>query len=152
MIDVPGSNKLPVALRLLPLVIVPAGYLALVPWLKDVGGPATVTIISAAVAIFVMGYANYFAYSHQRKLDEVQRAGASFAAQWGMSVGQILFVLLVLLPPVQDFATWLVNSVEGDAADSGTVVFAMVLGFCGLVVLQTIGTVIVNLVWWTAKQ
>ena len=47
-----------VALELLPVVLVPVAFLAASPWLKTTIGGPMVSLIGAAVAIFVMGYAN----------------------------------------------------------------------------------------------
>jgi hypothetical protein len=36
--------------------------------------------------------------------------------------------------------------------DRSVVVFAMALGFMGVVMLQAIATVVVNVIWWKSKQ
>ena len=102
-----------VALELLPVVLVPVAFLAASPWLKTTIGGPMVSLIGAAVAIFVMGYANYFAFRRQREQDEVQKASAGFAAQWAMPAGQAAFVLLLMLPPFGDLATALVREFGG---------------------------------------
>lgn len=149
-----NADKRRAALEFLPLVLVPVAFLAISPWLKMIGGPM-VSLVSAAAAIFVMGYANFYAFRRQRGLDEVQKASAGVAAQWGMPVGQAAFVLLLMLPPFIDFTTAVVTKFAGDPGtivDRSVVVFAMTLGFCGVVLLQGIGMLVVNVIWWKSKQ
>jgi hypothetical protein len=102
-----------------------------------------------------MGYVNYWAFRHQRLQDEVHKASAGFAAQWAMPIGQAAFVLLLLLPPFGDVATALVMDLAGDpgaAVDRKIVVLAMTFGFCGVVFLQAVGLVVLNVIWWKSKQ
>lgn len=144
-----------VALGLLPVVLVPVAFLAASPWLKTTTGGPMVSLIGAAVAIFVMGYANYFAFRLQRGQDEVQKASAGFAAQWAMPAGQAAFVLLLMLPPFGDLATALVRDWAGEpgaAVDRKVIVFAMMFGFGLVVLLQTIGLFIVTSIWWMDKR
>lgn len=150
----PTAPKMREALWILPLVLVPSAFLVALPWLKTIGKPGAI-LVTVAVVIFVVSYANYLAFRHQRRLDEVQRAGGAFAAQWGVPVGQAAFALLLVLPPFQEFATIVVSKF---AADPGTtvkgivVVFSLALGFIAVVLLQTIGTFIVHAIWWTDKR
>jgi hypothetical protein len=142
-------------LRVLPLVLVPVVFLAAIPWLKSTVGGPMVNLAAAATAIFLMGYATYISVRQQRGLDEVQRAGGQYAAQWGLQVGPIALVLLIMLPPFQDFATAIVSglaSEPGDVADRKVVMLAMTMGLCGVVLFQSIATVIVNVMWLSSKE
>src|SRR5579862_5563982 len=142
------------ALWILPLVVVPIAFFAAIPWLKSIGKPMAILVAAAAV-IFAMSYANDLSFRAQRRLDEVQKAGAAFAAQWGAPAGQVAFGLLLVLPPFKDFATATVSKFAvhpGANVDGAVVVLSLALGFCALVVLQAIGTTVVHAIWWTAKR
>ena len=142
------------ALWILPVVLVPATFFAAIPWLKTISQPMALLVTAAAV-IFVMSYANYLSFRAQRGLDEVQRAGAAFAAQWGVPAGQAVFCLLLVLPPFKAFTTTVVSRVAADPGvtlDGTVVVATLALGFCGVVLLQAIGTVVVQAIWWTVKR
>jgi hypothetical protein len=142
------------ALWFLPIVLVPAALFAAIPWLKTIGHPMVI-LVTAAVVIFVMSYTNYLSFRSQRRLDEVQRAGVAFAAQWGPPAGQAAFGLLLVLPPFKDFMTAVVDKVAVDpgmTVDGTVVVVSLALGFCGVVLLQAIGTVVVQAIWWKVKQ
>jgi len=107
------------------------------------------------VVVFVMTYANYLSFRAQRRLDEVQKAGAAFAAQWGAPAGQVAFGLLLVLPPFKDFATAVVGRFAGHPgmpADGTVVVLSLALGFCAIVLLQGVGTAVVHAIWWTARR
>ena len=141
-------------LRFLPIVVVPVAFLAALPWLKTISHPMAL-LVAAAVVIFAMSYANYLSFRCQRRLDEVQKAGAAFAAQWGAPVGQAAFALLLVLPPFKDFATAIVSKFPvhpGMTVDGTVVLISLALGFCGVVLLQAIGTAIVHTIWWTVKR
>lgn len=142
------------ALLVLPAVLVPVAFFAAMPWLKNLDR-TTVLLITAATAIFEMAYANYLSYRAQRGLDEVQRAGGAFAHQWGAPAGHVIFVLLLLLPPVQEAVSALVTRFAADhgaGSDRMVVVLAMMLGFCAVVLLQAIGACVVQAIWWSAKR
>ncbi len=145
------------ALWILPVVLVPAALLAALPWLKRVSYPMAILVTAAAV-IFAMSYANYLTFRAQRGLDEVQKAGAVFAAQWGPAAGQVAFGLLLVLPPFKDFATAVVSAFVNKfvghpmTVDGTAVVLSLALGFVVLVALEAIGRVAVHAMWWTAKR
>jgi hypothetical protein len=148
---------MPAVLKLLPLVLVPIAFFASIPWLKTLSAEQSL-LITAAVATFVIGYANYFTFRYQQGLDEVESASVGFAAQWGVPAGQALFVLLLLFPPFQAFATSVVNQFitefannPGATVDRTAVILAMALAFCSIVVLQTIGTLVVYMFWWKSR-
>lgn len=139
-------------LAVLPLVIVPVAFLALAPWLKTAIGGSMTLVAAAAAAIFVMGYSLYLSTCWQRGLDEVQAAGGQVAAKWGMSIGPMIFVLLLLLPPFLDMATALIGDAAGVAANRKVVTLALTFGFGGVVILQTLAMIVINLLWWKARR
>jgi hypothetical protein len=140
-------------LRVLPLVIVPAAILIGGPWLKAAAGPVATLIAGGVAAVFMVVYANYLAFLVQRRQDEVQQASTGFAAQWGMAAGQAVFVALLVMPGFTDFVAVTVRDMAGRTAPDGKlVVLAMTAGFCALVLLQSIGSVVMRAVWWRAKR
>lgn len=142
------------ALWILPVVLVVGAFLAAIPWLQTISQPIAI-LVTAAVVIFGTSYANYLSFRAMRRLDEVQKAGAAFAAQWGAPAGQAAFCLLLVLPPFQDFATAVVSKFAvhpGMTVDRTAIVVSMALGLFVLVLLEAIGRVVVLKVWWTDKQ
>jgi hypothetical protein len=147
-------SNLRIALWLFPVVLVVGGFLAATPWLKSLDDNL-VLLLTAAAAVFVMGYAVYLSARFRSGLDEVQKASSDFAAQWGPSAGHIAFVLLLLLPPFGTFMTSIVTDVAADpgtTVDPTVVVFSMAMGFVGVVLLQSVGTVVVSATWWMTKR
>ncbi len=138
-------------LWILPVALVVIAFFAALPWLKAMSDALALTI-TAAVVVIVMGYANYLAFRAQRGLDEVQQAGAAFATRWGASVGQAAFGLLLVLPPFKDAAVAIVGKIAASPVDGTVVLVSLALAFCTVVILQAIGTVVVQAFWWTAKQ
>lgn len=151
------TRKFPrLAVWLFPVVIVlvVGGFFAAMPWLKSLDKAAAL-LITAAVAVLVMGYSLYVSTRWQRSLDEVQKASAGFATQWGMAGGSIAFALLPLFPPFQSLMVSLVTrfaAAPGTTVETSVVVFSMTLGFMGVVLLQTIGTLIMSVIWWNARR
>ena len=142
------------ALWILPLALVPVAFFAAIPWLKTIGHPMVI-LITAAVVIVLMSYANYLSFRAMRRLDEVQKAGAAFAAQWGAPAGQAAFGLLLVLPPFRDFVTAVVSKFPvhpGVTVDGTVVAVSLALGFMGIVLLQSIGTLVAHTIWWTVKR
>jgi len=141
-------------LGVLPLIVVPAAFVAALPWLTSIDKTAAM-LAAWAAAIIVMSYATYLSIRVHRGLDEVQKAGAAFAAQWGMAAGSMTFVLLLMLPPCRDFAIALIRDGAGALgadSDRTVVVLALTFGGCGVVLLQAVGTLVVSSIWWRAKQ
>jgi hypothetical protein len=141
---------------LLVFVLLAFALAAAKPWLKSTIGDLAFDLVAAALAILGMGYGSYLAFRFHGGLDEVQRAGSEFAARWSLPAGQTAFCLLLFLPPVKDLMTSLVIEFGGPGpgmtVDRSVVVFAMVLGFLGVVMLQAIATVVLNAIWWKSKQ
>lgn len=65
-------------LRFSPLVILPAIFFALAPWLDD-QSDAVETIASVGFAVLLLGYCVYLAARVNRTFDEVQIAGQRIA-------------------------------------------------------------------------
>ena len=141
---------------LLVFMLLIAALAAAKPWLKATIGDLAFDLVVLAVAILGMGYATYLATRFHRRLDEVHKAAAEFAARWSLPAGQTAFCLLLFLPPVLDLMTSLVieygDPGPGMTVDRSVVKFAMVLGFLGVVMLQAIATVVFNAIWWKSKQ
>jgi hypothetical protein len=137
-------------------VLLVVAVIAAKPWLKPTIGRPMFSLVVAAVTILGMGYANYLSFRIHRGLDEVHKASAEFAARWSMPAGQAAFALLLFLPPFKDFMTSLVIEFGGPGpgmtVDRSVVVFAMALGFMGVVMLQGISTIVFNAIWWRSKQ
>ncbi len=140
------------ALKVLPLVIVPVAFLTSAPWLKAAAGNTVTLLVAAAAAIFVMGYSLYLSACWERKLDEMQMAASAYAAKWGWVAGAMAFVLLLMLPPFQNFATGLIGNLTGAAVDRTAILLAITFGSVGVVLLQTLGLIIVNIFWWRARR
>lgn len=143
-------------LWILPLLLLPIGFFAALPWLKTINQTIAISI-SAVLTILAMSYANYLGFRALNRLDEVQKAGAAFAAQWGAPAGQAVFALLLMLPSFQSFATATVSAVTGTFAPEATGITVVVLcslavGFAILLILQSIGTVVVQAMWWAFKR
>ena len=143
-----------VAFWILPIAVIPAAFFAASPWLKTVSQPMMVLITAAAV-LFGMCYINYLSFRAMRRLDEVQKAGAAFAAQWGPVAGQVVFGLLLVLPPFTDFATSFVSRLPlqpGATVEGTLVVLSLSLGFVVLLALEAIGRVVVHTIWWKVMR
>jgi hypothetical protein len=144
------------ALGLLVFVLLIVALAATKPWLKPTIGGPMFTLVVAAVTILGMGYANYLSFRFHGALDEVHKASADFAARWSMPAGQAALVFLLFLPPFRDLMTSLVIEFAGPGpgmtVDRSVVVFAMALGFMGVVMLQGIATMVFTVIWWKSKQ
>lgn len=144
------------ALGLLAFVLVIASLAAAKTWLKPAMGDPLFTLLVAVVTITGMGFVNLWLFRYHNGLDEVHKAGAEFAARWSMPAGQAAFVLLLFLPPFRDLMTSLVVQYGGPGpgmvVDRSVVVFAMALGFMGVVMLQAIATMVFSAFWWKSKQ
>lgn len=141
-------------LWVLPLVVLGVAFVASIPWLTTISQPIAI-LITAAVVIFGMSYGNYLGYRALRGLDEVEKAGADFAAQWGAPLGHAAFCLLLVLPPFQNFMTAVVSRLAagpGTTVDVTVIVTTLSFGFFAIVLLESVGGVIVQVLWWTFKR
>jgi hypothetical protein len=142
------------ALWILPVVLVVGAFFAALPWLKTISQPVAI-LVTATVVIFAMSYMNYISFRAMRRLDEVQKAGAAFAAQWGAPAGQVAFGLLLVLPPFIDVTTAVAHNFavhSGMPGDRTVVVVSLALGLVVLVFLESIGRVVVHAIWWKVRQ
>jgi len=134
-------------------MIVPALFLTVAPWLKTAIGGGMTSLIAAGLAMSVMAYSLYLSFRAQHCLDEVQLAGGQFAARWGMGIGAVAFAMLSMLPPFWDFAAALLRDAADDSgASRRIIILAVMFGFGGVVILQTIGMFVAKLMWWRARR
>jgi hypothetical protein len=109
--------------------------------------------VAVAFAIFVVSYSISHAIRVHRSLDEVQKAGAMFSAQWGFVAGAMAWLLLTALPPFRALAIHLVRDWADDPQATGKViVFAMTVGFCGVAIMQSISVIVMRAIWWKSKR
>jgi hypothetical protein len=152
----PSSPRRARLWTIVPLLLVALGFVFATPWIKSTFGATTVGLTAALLAVVVMGYANFLAYRYEAGLDEVQRAGSSFATKWGASAGQFAFVVLMILPPVRDFVVETVIGLSGDPGAGldgrATAIGFIFFGFCGVVLLQALGTLVFSVIWFRSKQ
>ena len=137
------------ALWLSPAVILVVSFFAAIPWLKQQDDPF-VLALSAAVAIFVMGYAHFISHRQQRHLDEVQVASAGFASSRGWVWGATASVVLLMMPPVTnsliDFANRL-STGSPDMPDRGAVHLALFFGLILVVLTQLASIALAAAIW-----
>lgn len=138
-----------------PIPIVMAAFFASLPWTKGMDD-AVLRSITVGCSLFVMAWAIFVSTRVERGLDEVQQASNRFGTRYGMTAGTFAFALLLMLPPFREFATAFVieygNPGPGMTVDRSVVVFAMMLGFMGVSLLQMIGMIVMTAIWWKAKQ
>lgn len=132
-----------------PVVIVAVGFFAAIPWLKQ-QNDTFVLALTAAVSIFVMGYALFISHRLQRDLDEVQIASAGFASSRGWVWGATATVLLLMLPPVTNGLTDLANMMSTgspDGSDRGAVQLALFFGLMLVVFMQLLAVILASAIW-----
>jgi cobalamin synthase len=137
------------ALWFSPVVIVFVGFFAAIPWLKQ-QDDTFVLVLSAAVSIFVMGYALFISHRLQRHLDEVQIASQGFASSRGWVWGAMATVLLLLLPPVANCLIDLANMLSTgspDVSDRGAVQLALIFGLILVVLIQFVALIVASAIW-----
>jgi len=137
------------ALFLSPVVIVIVGFFAAIPWLKEQNDTFVLTL-SAALSIFVMGYAQFLSHRLQRHLDEVQIASQGFASSRGWPWGVMATALLLMLPPVTNRLIDLANVLSTgspDTSDRGAVHVALIFGFMLMVLIQAIAVIVASAIW-----
>jgi hypothetical protein len=137
------------ALWISPVVIVMGGFLAALHWLK----PQNATfgmVLSAVVAIFVMGYCSFLARRVQRRLDEVQIAHQEFANSRGWVWGLCATSLLLMLPPVTNLLIDLANMLSTGSPHSSNRTSVQVALFFGLLLvalIQTVCIIVAAVIW-----
>jgi len=136
------------ALWISPVIIVPVAFFAATPWLAEQPDALTLSV-DAAAALFVMAYSLFLSARVNRRLDEVQVAGQRFSSTWGMTIGSVAAVVVMMIPP-------LMNALADAALRLGTespeeaVKLGITIGFMLVVVLQLIGTGAISF-WWTQR-
>lgn len=135
-------------LKLSPLVILPAAYLALAPWL-DEQTDVVETTVRVTFALALLTYCIFLAASVNRRLDEVQIAGQRIAQTRGMTLGVLIAVLLLTFPPSMNALVSLAESIASGSPEKAVRV-AIVLGFMLVVVLQTLAMFAVA-IWWERR-
>jgi hypothetical protein len=137
------------ALLCSPVVIAVVGFLAAIPWLKQ-QNDEFVLGLTAAVSIFVMAYALFISHRLQRHLDEVQIASQGFASSRGWVWGAMATVLLLMLPPVQNWLINLANMLSTGSphmSDRGAVHLALFFGLILVVLIQSVAVVVASAIW-----
>ena len=137
------------ALWFSPVVIVVVGFFAAIPWLKQQNDTFVLTL-TAAVSIFVMGYALFISHRLQRHLDEVQIASQGFASSRGWVWGAMATILLLMLPPVTNWLIDLANTLSTgspDMPDRGAVQLALYFGLILVVLIQLAAVILASAIW-----
>jgi hypothetical protein len=132
-----------------PIAIVIVGFFAAIPWLKEQNDTFVLTL-SAALSIFVMGYAHFLSQRCQRHLDEVQIASQGFASSRGWPWGVMATALLLMLPPVTNRLIDLANVLSTgspDTPDRRAVHLALVFGFMLMVLIQALAVIVASVIW-----
>ena len=84
---------------------------------------------------------------------QVERAGSGFATTWGSIAGQLLFPLVLMLPPFNALAIGLIERLTaGTVADPRMVTVAMAFAFGSVVLLQSIATLMLHVIWVASKR
>ena len=142
------------ALWFSPVVIVAAGFFAILRWARPT--PVVAEVLTAIAALFVMAYSGFLGKRASRRWDEVQRAGWGFGsahAGWGYFVTMLLF----LVPPVMNWLIDIVNAVVDHAghhrlspetANRVAVQLAFWFGITLVMLMQSIASAIATVVWW----
>lgn len=137
------------ALWFSPVVIVVVGFFAAIPWLTQ-QNDTFVLALTAAVSIFVIGYALFISHRLQRHLDEVQIASAGFASSRGWVWGATATVLLLMLPPVTNWLIDLANMLSAgspDVSDRGAVQLTLFFGLILVVLMQLVSVILASAIW-----
>jgi len=138
------------ALWFSPVVMVAAGYLTWLYWLKP-RNATLVLVLGAVAAIFVMGYTSLIARRLRQRLDEVQIASHEFANSRGWTWGAMITVVLLMLPPVVDRLVDLANMLATGSRDGSSrvsVQLGLAFGFMLVVVMQGICVCVAGAFWW----
>lgn len=137
------------ALWVAPLVIVPFAFFSVKPWLElqDDGLSLGIT---AAAAIFMLGYSLFLAARVNGRMDEMEVAGQRFSQTKGMTIGSFAAVLLMLFPPSINVLVDLAMTIGTESPETA-VRHGITIGFMLVVFLQMIGMIAVA-VWWGRRM
>jgi uncharacterized membrane protein len=73
-------------------------------------------VVSFVIAVYVVS--TIMQTRAERRMDEVELAAARFGARWGLVIGIALLVILILLPPSQNFLVGFASSLESAEANT----------------------------------
>lgn len=132
----------------------PAVFLISLPWLKE--QPDAVVYLFAGLAATVTVLASFaLAIIKDRALDEWHRSATRFSSQWGWLTGGGVVALLLALPPFHDLIISLAARARaGGAPEEKIVLLAFTGGFMTLVLVQTLCTIALSIVWraWMSRS
>jgi hypothetical protein len=144
------------ALGLLPLVVVAAGFRVAMPWMQL--DPARAAMLGTVAMIFVMGYGFFMAtrvLRWQRRLDEVHIASQAFANSYGWVYGGLATTLLLMVPPVMSWVVSLAYSTANvprislpDMAADRAVRMAFFYGISLTLLVQGLVVSLASMIWW----
>ena len=129
------------------IFLLPISFFLALPWLKQ--QPDMVTFIAGGIAsIGTVAISLVIAVQKDADLDEWSRSGARFANQWGWLAGAAMIVAITAIPPLRSLIVALAGQVSEVAnPDDRLVLISFMLGFSGLVLAQTLCTVVLGF-WW----
>jgi cobalamin synthase len=139
------------ALLISPVVIAVVSFVAVLYWLRP-HNSTFVLVLTAVVAIFVMGYTSFLARRMQRRMDEVQIASQGFASFRGYVWGAGITVLLLMLPPVTNRLIDLADVMTARAPDvtsrhRAAMLLGLNFGFLLLVLVQMVCIIVASAIW-----
>jgi hypothetical protein len=140
-------------LAMAPVALIAVAMFVSIPWLKE-QPDAVVNTIAGVATVVVVVWSLFISRMSTRRLDEVERASANWAWMWGATGGSMFVVLLLALPPFRDLVSAGVNGflMEMKGHTRQAAVLGFVAGFVALSIAQTIGTLVMAMVWWSRKQ
>jgi len=133
-------------------IIVPAVFLATIPWLKN--QPDVVVYLFAGIAATITVLCSLaLAVIEDRRMDEWHRTAARFASQWGWLTGGALVAILLALPPVHDAIIGASGALAGVVdPDRTLVLMAFMLGFIAVILIQSLCTMVLSFLWRSRKS
>lgn len=133
-------------------IIAPISFLAAIPWLKE-QSDGTVYLFAGIAATITVLCSFALSILEERKMDEWHRTAARFASQWGWITGSGIVALLLALPPFHDAIIAMAGSLARVAEpDRVLVLLAFTLGFMAVVLMQTICTWTLSVIWRSRKS
>lgn len=148
------QNKfIPHSVLVSTLVVVPIVFLSAIPWLKEqpdwlvltLGGVASLTEVGGAILLMAR---------KDRESDEWHKDAARFGSFWGWIIGAGIVPLLLVLPPFQSLVVTLARASDAEAVITDrAALLIFLMGFVGLVLLQTLCTGLLSLFWriWMSR-
>jgi hypothetical protein len=123
-----------------------------IPWLKQLPD-GVVEAIALVATVLVLAWSLFISIMTNRRQDEVERASSKWAWMWGATGGSLLVALLLALPPFRDLVSDGVNGflMETKGHTRQAAILGFVIGFATLSLAQTIGTIMMAVVWWKDK-